>query len=177
MRAGTFLSRQVTADLRDPLETALDGRLTGYLRIASEGGLLLESGATVLTFEDGVPRAAFRTDGDTAGADALADAAVAALYRIERYELSSSELATHHDADARVPPALPAEQLVGDGTLVSRTREHASGDAPDDPGFEAVHSFLEDQKTIATIRERARTEARERADSWDFPVAPPEDDV
>jgi hypothetical protein len=171
---GQLRTRRVVSDLGGILVDALDWELTGYLRLESEGLLLDGGGATVLTLEAGVPVAATHTGSDRVGADALADAAVDGLYRLELRELPVDDLpAVHHCDRARVPPALPAEQLVGDSNLVARTREAAPDDrlpdaATDEPGLEAVESFLDDDEAIATIRDRARSEARERADEWGF---------
>lgn len=170
---GRLHDRQVSSDLGETLATALKESFTGYLRLAADDALLSDDGATVLTFEDGVPVAATHTDRDRDGADALADAAVASLYRLELRELDRTALpAVHHTERAQVPPALPAEQLVGDARLATRTREAAEDDTPEtDTGLDAVESFLDDEETIETIRAQARAEARERADEWGFGVS------
>jgi hypothetical protein len=171
---GRLRARRVVADLGGPLADALDWALTGYLRLESDSLLLDERGATILTVEEGVPVAATHTGGDSVGAEALAEAAAEGLYRLELRELEAAKLPEfHHHDRARVPPTLPANQLVGDSELVARTREAASGTGPGDtvtsePGLEAVESFLEDAETISSIRDRARSEARERADEWGF---------
>lgn len=175
---GQLRARRVVPDLGETLATALDDSVTGYLRLESDDALLLDGGgATVLTFEDGVPVAATHTGRDSDGAEALADAAVANLYRLELRTLDRGAMPTFHDAgSARVPPALPAEQLVGDAALAARTREAApdgrTREGTADAGtLDAVESFLDDEAAIETIRDRARTEARERADEWGFEVA------
>jgi len=178
---GQLRSRRVVADLGEPLERALDGELTGYLRLESEGLLRDGGGATALTFESGVPVAAAHTERDCVGADALADAAAEGLYRLELRELDSADLPPFHDRErAQVPPALPARQLVGDTDLVARTREAAPENRLQEPkgrGLEAVESFLEDDEAIGAIRERARAEARDRADQWGFETVDPGEHV
>lgn len=169
---GRLRARRVVADLGGPLERALDEELTGYLRLESDGLLLDDGGATVLTLEAGVPVAAAHTERDCDGADALADAAAEGLYRLELRALDDDRLPAFHSREtARVPPALPARQLVGDADLVARTREAAQAAnirETDSPGLEAVESFLDDDEAIGAIRERARFEARDRADEWGF---------
>jgi hypothetical protein len=178
---GRLRDRRVVSALGDPLADALDWELTGYLRLESDGLLLDEGDATVLTFEGGVPVAAAHTGGDSLGADALAEAGASGLYRVELRELADEPLPAFHDRErARVPPALPAKQLVGDTDLVARTREAASEaqldeSGEDEPGLEAVESFLDDAEAISSIRDRARSEARERADEWGFETVDPGD--
>jgi hypothetical protein len=177
---GRLRDRRVVPDLGGPLADALEWAMTGYLRIESSGLLLDGGGATVLTFESGLPVAATHTERDSTGADALADAAVEGLYRLELREMPAEALPGFHDSDrARIPPVLPAEQLVGDSDLVARTRDAAPESRPresaaDEPGLAAVESFLEDTDTISTIRDRARSEAHERADEWGFETVDPE---
>jgi len=94
------------------------------------------------------------------------------LCRLELRELDAGNLPPFHDDEqAQVPPALPARQFVGDANLVTRTRE-AAGDGraqtESGEGLSAVESFLDDAETISTIRDRARSAARERADEWGF---------
>lgn len=171
---GRLRARRVVADLGGPLADALDWALTGYLRLESDSLLLDERGATILTVEEGVPVAATHTGGDAAGAEALAEAAAEGLYRLELRELEAAKLPEfHHHDRARVPPTLPANQLVGDSELVARTRERApetrlAEAGSDEPGLAAVESFLDDGEAISSIRDRARSEARSRADEWGF---------
>ena len=172
---GHLQTRKVVTDLGGILADLLDSAHTGYLRLAAEDALLVDGGATVLTFEDGVPVAATHTETDRAGADALADAAVANLYRIECYDLSADTLAEvswHTDERARIPPELPAEQLAGDNDLAARTRERtpATRATDHDAPCDAVLSFLDDESAIEKIRSHAREEARERAKSWGIDV-------
>lgn len=176
---GRLRARRVVADLGGALADALDWELTGYLRLESERLLRRDGGETVLTVESGVPVAATDTGTDSAGADALVEATVDGLYRLELRELGTDELPPFHDDErARVPPALPARQLVGDPELVARTQEAAPREreqSGETPGLEAVESFLDDPETITTIRNRARSEARERADEWGFETVDPDD--
>ena len=170
--AGTLTHRAVVTELGDVLESVLDAELTGYVRLTGTESLLLDRGATVLTVRDGVPTAAVHTSTELVGTDALADATVSSLYRVECYELGEAELSSVQLPEtARFAPDVPATQFVGDPELARRTREQAPpehADEPADPGLGAVASFLEDEETIKTIQNRARTEARERADRWGF---------
>jgi hypothetical protein len=171
---GQLRARRVVPSLAGPLDDALDWTLTGYLRLESDGLLLDNSGATILTFKEGIPVAATQTENNAAGAEALAGVGVDGLYRVELRKLAGSKLPAFHRRDrARVPPTLPAKQLVGNSELVTRTREAAperrlSGSAADEPGLSAVESFLDNGDTISSIRDRARSEARSRADEWGF---------
>ena len=168
---GKLRVRRVVSRLGDTLRDALDEEITGYLRLESDELLRRDDAVTALTFDAGVPVAAAATDGPV-GAEALTQAVAKGLYRVELRELDGTDLpAFHHRADARVSPTLPAEQLVGDADLAARTRAVA----PDDQlkgetavGLEAVESFLDDEDTIAGIRDRARAEAERRADEWGF---------
>jgi hypothetical protein len=149
--------------------------LTGYARLESQDELLLDAdGVGVLTFERGVPVAAYHTGTDSAGPDALADIAVAGPYRLELYELDAEALAAVHDTGVfRVGPGTPAERLAGDAALAARTREAAPADRVEresvpGAGTSAVEAFLEDEARIEEIRERAREEAERRAAEWDL---------
>lgn len=169
---GELLRKRVVTDLGTPLSTALDDRVTGYLRLESQESLLLDAdGAGVITFEDGVPVVAYHTGTDTGGAEALPDIAVAGPSRIELYRLEASVLDPAHDVeDLRVAPAAPAERLAGNSELASRTRAAAPETRVEveQDTTSPVESFLEDEDTIETIRERAREEAQTRADEWGF---------
>jgi len=178
---GELRDRRVVPDLGEPLADALEWAMTGYLRIESDGLLLDRGGATILTFESGLPVAAAHTSHDSTGADALADAAVEGLYRLELRELPAEALPEFHDSDrARIPPVLPAQQFAGGSDLVARTRDAAPESrlgetAADEPGLAAVESFLENTDAISAIRDRARSEAHERADEWGFETVDPDD--
>jgi hypothetical protein len=178
---GRFHTRGVVTDLREPLTEALDSTVTGYVCVESDRLLLGEGGATVLTFEAGVPVAATHTEHDSIGADALANAAVERLHRYELREVPAGKLpGFHHSDQARIPPVLPAEQFVGDSELITRTRDAAPESrlqetTRDEPGLAAVESFLDDTNAISTIRDRARSEAHERADQWGFDTVEADD--
>ena len=172
---GRLVRQRVIADPATALERALDAGLTGYARLESQDALLLDAeGVGVLTFEDGVPVAAYHTGTDNAGPDALADIAVAGPYRLELYELDAHALDPVHGAEAfRVGPGTPAERLAGDADLASRTRDAAppewvERESAPDAGTSAVEAFLDDEERIAKIRERAREEAEQHAAEWDF---------
>jgi hypothetical protein len=171
---GRLVRRRVVGDPATPLAKALDDRLTGYVRLESQDELLLDAdGVGVLTFESGVPVAAYHTGTDNAGADALADIAVAGPYRLELYELDAGALEAVHGTETfRVGPGTPAEHLAGDDALATRTREAAPAERVErSSGREetrAVEAFLEDEARIEAIRNRAREEAKRRAAEWDL---------
>jgi hypothetical protein len=165
---GDLLRSRVVDDPGTTLSTALDRRLTGYAVFEPQDAVLLgDDTRAVITFEEGVPTLAYCTDTDRGGADALDDVAGPGPYSVDLYELDSTALAEAHDADdLRVSPGLPAERLTDDRDLVTRTREAAPDDrlGNDDP--DAVAAFLDDEAGIEAIRERAREEARTRAEEW-----------
>ncbi|WP_436936039.1 hypothetical protein [Halovenus marina] len=174
---GRLLRSRVVSDPGTVLSSALDAELTGYARLQPQDALLLDAdGVGVLTFEEGVPVAAYHTASDSSGSDAVSAIAVSGPFRVELYELDGDVLTELHDTESfTVPPGLPAEQLAGDPSLVERTREAAPDsrvDASSDSSqSEVVESFLDDQTAVEAVQDRARTEALERADSWGFDVS------
>jgi hypothetical protein len=123
---------------------------------------------------------AYHTGTERGGPPALADLAVPGPYHVSLYTLDPADLEPAHDAaDLRVPPGMPAERLGGDPALADSTRRAApderpstADDAPtgeDEPAEQsAVEAFLDDAEKIEAIKEQARSEARERAQQWDF---------
>jgi hypothetical protein len=167
----------VVADLATPLGQALEDRLTGYCRLESQDALLLSAnGVGVVTFDAGVPAAAYHTGTDAGGAEALADIAVAGPYRIELFELDEGALETVHGAeDLAVSPTMPARRLAGDPELADRTADRVTDGAAgrqqgnaEAAAYDAVESFLADEDKIEAIRDRARAEAERRATEWGF---------
>jgi len=155
-------SRTVT-DAGVPLETALDGELTGYAVFEPQQTILLDStDRLTVWFDGGVPTHARHSDGRAGGA-ALASLAAVAPYRVELRESDPSP-----PADAAVAPDAPADHLAGDTGLAERTREAAPDDADDAGGLDAVEAFLADEDAIEDIQARAREEAEQRADEWGF---------
>ncbi|MFD1524781.1 hypothetical protein, partial [Halolamina salina] len=155
------------------LEAALARDLTGYARIDPDS-LLGDGEPGVLTFADGVPRAAYcergdshgNTRADSRGADALAALAGPGPCSVELYELPDDALEEVHDTPGfTVPPGAPAEELADDPSLAGRAREHAPDDAGE-TGASALESFLQDEERIAAIQEEARAEAEQRAEEW-----------
>jgi hypothetical protein len=173
---GRLQRRRVVSDLATPLRHALEDRLTGYCRLESQDALLLSAdGVGVVTFDAGVPAAAYHTGTDAGGAEALADIAVAGPYRIELFELDDGALDAVHGADdLSVPPTMPARRLAGDPDLADRTAARATDGAaahqdPAEPAaYDAVEAFLADEDKIEAIRDRARAEAQRRASEWGF---------
>ncbi|MFC4449085.1 hypothetical protein [Halorussus aquaticus] len=174
---GTLLRSRVESDLSVPFAAALDRELTGYAVLEPQDALLLDAdGAGVVAFESGVPRSAYHTGTDRGGSAALADLAAPGPYDVTLRSLPTDDLAVDAPPDLRVPPGLVADRLAGDPDLAERTRETApaewrdGGDErPDDDADEsldAVEAFLDDEEKIAAIRDRAREEARERAEEW-----------
>ncbi|NHX37077.1 MULTISPECIES: hypothetical protein [Halolamina] len=166
------------------LDAAFSRELTGYARIEPDS-LLADGEPGVVTFAEGVPRAAYcergtgdgerRGDsheperpigGDSRGVDALAALAGPGPCSVELYELPADALAEVHDApEFSVPPGAPAEELADDPALAERTRDRAPADAHDGEAS-ALESFLEDEERIAAIQEEARAEAEQRAAEW-----------
>jgi hypothetical protein len=160
-------------DLATPLANALEAGLTGYARLEPHDALLLDaSGVGVLTFSDGVPVAAYHTGTDAAGEAAFSSIAVSGPFRVELYELDPDALEPVHDNASFVVPADgPAERLAGDPDLVERTRERAPQDRlAAASSSAAVESFLEDDDAVEAVRDRARQEARTRAEQWGFDI-------
>lgn len=175
IQQGQLRRRRVVTDLATPLARALESELTGYVRLRSQDGLLLDAdGVGVVTFEEGVPVLAYHTGTDRGGPEALADIAVAGPYRIELYELDDEALVEGNDEpELAVEPGMPAEQLAGDAELAQRTRERAPSDRLDPPAetsteLDAVEAFLDDEDRISNIRDAARREAQTRAADWGF---------
>jgi len=180
---GDLLRARVVTDPAVILETALDDSLTGYATLSPHDTLLLDGDARgVLTFETGVPVLAYNTATDRGGPAALADLAVPGPYRVELYAVEPARLRAAHETPAlRIPPGMPAEELADAPALADRTRAAAPDDrAAAGRSADAVASFLADEDRIAAIRERARTEAAERAAEWglddQLDAAPPRPD-
>jgi hypothetical protein len=167
----TVTFARVVDDAAAALSVVLDRELSGYAVFEPQDALLLDGGACVLAFTDGVPTHAKHAGSGRGGDAALADLAAPGPLRVE----------CHVGEDGRVPrsdeyavaPATPAERLAGDSDLAERTRRAApdrgAGDDPAEGGsLDAVEAFLNDEEKIEAIRERAREEAAERADEWGF---------
>ncbi len=168
---GDLVWSRVADDPGDPLRTALDRSLDGYLVFRPQGALLLDSDAAgVVTVADGVPVLAYEERSDAGGRAALERVAGPGPYRADCYRVDGARLAAVHDRDdggLAVTPGAPADLLAGDPALVERTRECAPAgrlDAAEDP--DAVAAFLADEDRIEAIRERARAEAEARAAEW-----------
>lgn len=173
---GQLLRQRVLNTLETVLTGALDRDLTGYARLEPQETLLLSADRTgVITFTNGIPVAAYHTNPDATGTDALTEIASSGPYRLELYALDESALEQLHGSDAvRVPPGLPAELLGGEQKLVERTRDCAPAAWVDrsesEHGLDAVEAFLDDENRIETIQSRAQSEAESRADDWNLPV-------
>lgn len=174
---GQLLRQRVLDTVETVLTDALDRELTGYARLEPQETLLLDADrAGVITFEDGVPVAAYHTDPGAAGADALTEIASRGPYRLGLYALGSDGLdRLHGDDSVRVAPGLPAEMLGNTQQLAERTRARAPTERVDDVtseqnSLDAVEAFLEDEDRIQDIQTRAQSAAESRADDWNLPV-------
>jgi len=174
---GQLVRSRVVEDVGTVLDRALESDLTGYARLESQESLLLEEGGTVVvTFEEGIPMAAYHDGTDAGGTEALDAFAGTRPVGVELYATDPETLAPIHEAEAvAVPPALPAERLATDPGLADRIRETAPEErlraaAREDNEVDAVASFLDDEARIAQLRSRAREEARERAERWGFEI-------
>lgn len=172
---GRLIRQRVLEDVETVLATAFERRLTGYARLEPQETLLLDGdGIGVVTFDDGVPFAAYHTGTDASGTDAITDIGSKGPYRLSLYELDESITEQIYDDDAlRVPPGLPATQLAGDAELAEKTRNRAPDEWQQETtttSLEAVEQFLDDETRVESIRERARNEAHSRAEQWQFPT-------
>ena len=171
---GALVRSRVETDPAVPLATALERELTGYAVFEPQDALLLDAdGAGVLVLQDGVPRFAFHLAAGTNGPTALADFAAPGPFEVELRAAAADDLAGFERPDRRVPPGMAADRLAGDPGLAERTRDAAPPEWCDDAegGYEdgsldAVEAFLDDEEKIAAIRDRAREEAKERAERW-----------
>lgn len=167
---GALLRSRVVSDVSEVLEAVLDEGVTGYARIEPGDALLLDAeDRGVLTFERGVPVAAYHAGTDRAGTDALRDLSSPGPYRVELYELDGEVLRTvHEDESVRVPPDDPARRLANDPTLAEETRTAAPEDRLDETedDADALAEFLADEERIEAIREQAREQAEARAEEW-----------
>ncbi|WP_128477495.1 hypothetical protein [Halorussus pelagicus] len=180
---GTLVRSRVESDPTAPLSAALDGEVTGYAVFEPQDALLLDAdGAGVVAFEDGVPRFAYHTGTGRGGPAALADLVVPGPYDVALRETDAKvlrEFAAVERADLRVSPGVVADRLAGNSDLAERVRAaappegHSSGAAAETPDEQsasddasAVEAFLDDEEKIAAIRDRAREEAKERAEEW-----------
>jgi hypothetical protein len=171
---GTLIRSRVESDPAAPLATALDRDLTGYAVFEPQDALLLDAdGAGVVGFEDGVPQFAFHTGTGRGGPAALADIAGPGPYDVQLRDVSADALAAGHRQRLGIPPGMAADRLAGDPDLAERTRTAAPAEweadaesGGEDGSLDAVEAFLDDEEKIAAIRDRAREEARERAEQW-----------
>lgn len=161
---------RVVMSVADPLWEALETELVGYGEIVPQAGLLGdEAGHCVLWFDHGVPIRAHHTGTGRTDSEALADIAETGPYRVRLVELSDPEQLRTGD----LAPTAPAEQMLGDAELATRTRTVADPPESPDPGDEldAVEAFLADEDKIEAIQKRAAMEARQRADEWGLDVS------
>ncbi|MEF8838420.1 MAG: hypothetical protein V5A24_01630 [Haloarculaceae archaeon] len=170
---GSLLRKRVVADPATALATALDREVTGYLRLSPQDALLLEAeGTGIVTLAEGVPVVAYHTGTDRGGPVALGDMALPGPYGMALHGLDAEGLGPVHETeDFRVSPGMPAERLAGDPDLADRTRAAAPAARLGESTVRqqsAVEAFLEDEQKIRSLKERARTEARERAAEWGF---------
>ncbi|MFB6268662.1 MAG: hypothetical protein ABEH83_01875 [Halobacterium sp.] len=167
---------RVVDDAAAALDLLLDRGLTGYAVFTPQDALLLDAdGEGVVAFEDGVPTHVRHTGTDRGGAAALADLATTGPLRVECY--GDTDGPVPETGEYAVAPGTAAERLAGDDDLAARTRsaaDDASVTAPvdategGDASLDAVEEFLADESKVEAIQERAREEARQRAEEWGF---------
>lgn len=171
---GTLIRSRVESDPAAALATALDRELTGYAVLEPQDSLLLDADGTgVVAFENGVPRFAYHTGTGRVGPTALADIAGPGPYDVALRRVHPDVLAEFERSDLRVPPGMPADRLAGSPNLAEQTRAAAPPEWSDDgangesdEALDAVEAFLEDDEKIEAIQDRAREEAKERAERW-----------
>lgn len=156
---------RTVADPGAALADALERTLTGEaVFIPTATGLLDDAARGVFALDDGVPVRAYHTGTGRGGGDAVADIADAGPYRVEFYAADRPVC-----RGGPVAPGVPAEVLGDDPALAERTRVAAPEDAPaPDQSADALAAFLADDESIEAIKERAREEARSRAQRWGF---------
>jgi len=156
---------RVVADPGAALADALDRELTGEAVFLPGATVLLDDAARgIVALDSGVPVRAYHTGTGRDGADAIADLAGAGPYRVELYDADEPG-----ERGGPVAPGVPAEVLGDDPDLAERTRAAAPEDTPDaGESVDALEAFLADEGKIEAIKERAREEARRRADRWGF---------
>jgi len=164
---------RVVDDTAAALSLALDRELTGHAVLTPQDALLLDDdGAGVVAFTDGVPTHVHHTETGRGGAPALASLAATGPLRVECY--AGDDGSVPRTDRTAVAPGTPAERLAGDDELAARTRDAAraadidDADANDAGDPDAVEAFLADEQKVEAIRDRAREEARERAEEWGF---------
>lgn len=174
---GQLLRQRVLNTVETVLDGALDQNVTGYARLEPQETLLLDADRTgIITFDDGVPVAAYHVEPNATGPDALTEIASSGPYRLGLYALDGTALERiHTDESVRVPPVLPARVLSGDQKLIDRTQnqaptERVGANHDKQNGLAAVEQFLDDKSRIEAIRDRAQSEAESRADDWNLPV-------
>lgn len=170
---GDLIRSRVVSSAAEPLEAALDRRLTGYLAFEPRETLLMDGeAAAVITVVDGAPVLAYHPTTDRGGPAALAALGTPGPYLAELYDLPEDALARVHDRageDLTLPPGMAAERLAAAQDLAERTRRVA----PERAGTaaSAVEAFLDDEERVQAIREQARREAARRAEEWGFAEA------
>lgn len=170
---GQLERSQMVTDYGQVLSDLLDDELTGYSRIESGDSVVFETdGAGILTFESGVPVAAYHTADGMTGEAALEELSKIGPFYIEVYTVEATVLSSVHETAAvRVPPERPAEQLAGDPALAERTRAAASSDQLSrgrETDGEALLAFLNDEDRIEEIRQEAKEQAKQRAEQWNL---------
>lgn len=162
---------RVVDDAAAALDLALDRELTGHAILTPQEALLLDGdGEGVVAFTDGVPTHVHHTATGRGGSAALADLAPTGPLRVACY--AGDDGGVPRTDQYAVAPGTPAERLAGDDDLAERTRAAAreAGIASTDSAgdLDAVEAFLADEEKVEAIRDRAREEARERAEEWGF---------
>ncbi|WP_182021554.1 hypothetical protein [Haloquadratum walsbyi] len=178
---GDLCRSRTDADIAETLISALNRSLTGYVVFEPQQSILAgEDDRAVITFEQGVPMAAYHTDNDVVGSEAIDALSDSGTPHVDVHTLPAAALMSIHrdvtDTFA-VAPTAPARHLTNDATLVERTRNVAPQTRVDGTDTQtAVEAFLADTDRIESIKQEARAEAAARAAEWGFTdqLGPPE---
>lgn len=172
---GRLLRSRCVPDIRAVLLAAFERELTGYTIVEpTESPLCDEQGTIVFTFESGLPLCVYHTESGRGGQRVLSEIAAVGPYRLDLYALSAEGLRPLcKRRDLRVPPAMPAERLVGDQELAERVNRRWSERETicaieEGATTEHVGAFLDDAEGIEAIKEAARAQAERKATEWDL---------
>lgn len=170
---GDLCRSRTDADIAETLVSALDRSLTGYIVFEPQQSILAgDDDRAVITFEQGVPMAAYHTDNDVVGSQAIDALSDSGTPHVDVYTLPATALMSIHrdvtDTFA-IAPTAPARRLTDNATLVERTRNAAPQTRVTGTDTQtAVEAFLADTDQIESIKQEARAEAAARAAEWGF---------
>lgn len=166
---GELVRSRVVDDPASLLAALLDRGFSGHVTLDPADALLLDGGGrAIVGFSEGIPVSASHPDSQGSGRAALEVLSGAGPFRAELYACSTAVLSERSLGDP-IDPADPAEIVAVDDALARRTAAAAPDTDPPAPSLDAVESFLADDEAVEALQERAREEARLRAEEWDFP--------